>query len=299
MTLQAVATLPEPDLSLLRRFTDTGDPNAFAEIVRRYSGVVYSASHRILGDEARANDVSQETFFRLLRQPRLVTHSLGGWLHRSATHLAIDVKRSERSRAVRERTYWTEKQADRSLEPMWEDVSPYVDQALNEIEEPARTLLVRHFLQGTPQAELAEEMNTSAATISRRIKAGVDELQKQLRKRGVYLGLAALVAFCTEKTAQAAPARLMVELGKMRMVGPVGVAPPPPTTPPPVRWPSTMKVPAHTVASTSALKMLAVCLGAIIVVAFFGMLFASWGGHSGPIAPEPQPNTMDIHDAHR
>src|SRR5437867_13072318 len=80
----------ETDLSLLRRFTETSDPAIFAEIVRRYAGVVYSASHRILNDEARAQDVSQETFFRLMRQPKLVTHSLGGWLHRSATHLAID-----------------------------------------------------------------------------------------------------------------------------------------------------------------------------------------------------------------
>src|SRR6516225_11076310 len=94
----STASQAASDMLLLRQFTDTGDPAIFAEIVRRYAGVVYSASHRILNDEARAQDVSQETFFRLMRQPKLVTHSLGGWLHRSATHLAIDAKRSESSR---------------------------------------------------------------------------------------------------------------------------------------------------------------------------------------------------------
>ena len=57
-----------------------------------------------------------------------------------------------------------------SAEPKWEEISPYVDQALIELPEPTRTLLVRHFLQGTPQATLAAEMNTSAATISRTIQ---------------------------------------------------------------------------------------------------------------------------------
>jgi RNA polymerase sigma factor (sigma-70 family) len=236
VTDQAISNFVEPDLDLLRRFTETGDPDAFAEIVRRYAKVVYSASHRILGDEARAQDVSQETFFRLLRQPRLVTHSLSGWLHRSATHLAIDARRSELSRRHREKTYWLNQEAGQegaqAKEPKWEDVSPYVDQALNELQEPMRGLLVRHFLQGVSQADLAEEMTTSPATISRRIKSGVEELQKHLRKNGVYLGLAALAMFCASNTSEAAPVKLLVELGKMRMIGTVPVSPPPPPTPP-------------------------------------------------------------------
>src|SRR5271170_4402994 len=171
MALQTLVLVQEPDLSLLRRFTETGDRGAFAEIVRRYAGVVYAASHRILGDEARAQDVSQETFFRLMQRPKLVTQSLGGWLHRAATHLAIDAKRSDLSRRNREKTYWMAREKEGGHEPQWEEVSPYVDQALNELPEPMRTLLVRHFLQGTPQADLAAEADASPATISRKIKA--------------------------------------------------------------------------------------------------------------------------------
>src|SRR5580658_5755736 len=196
MASQALVHVQEPDLSLLRRFTETGDRDAFAEIVRRYAGVVYAASLRILSDEARAQDVSQETFFRLMQRPKLVTQSLGGWLHRAATHLAIDAKRSEVSRRNREKTYWMAREAEGGHEPKWEEVSPYVDQALNELPEPMRTLLVRHFLQGTPQADLAEEADASPATISRKIKAGIEELQKLLRKKGLYVSLIVLTEFC-------------------------------------------------------------------------------------------------------
>src|ERR1700722_18458607 len=112
MLTETAPTLVESDLSLLKRYTETSDPDLFAEIVRRYTGVVYAASQRILQDDARAKDVAQETFFRLLRQPYLVTHSLGGWLHRSATHLAIDAKRSETSRRRREKAYWLKRDAE-------------------------------------------------------------------------------------------------------------------------------------------------------------------------------------------
>ncbi len=73
------------DLELLDRFRSRGDAEAFSEIVRRYASTVYAAGRRILGDSGSAEDVAQETFFRLMRRPELVTQSLGGWLHRSAT----------------------------------------------------------------------------------------------------------------------------------------------------------------------------------------------------------------------
>jgi RNA polymerase sigma-70 factor (ECF subfamily) len=227
----------EPDLMLLHRFTETGDASAFAEIVQRYARVVYSASIRVLGDEGRAQDVSQETFFRLMQRPKLVTHSLAGWLHRTATHLALDVRRSERARKHRELTYGLEQQQtkpeNKTGRATWAEVSPYVDQALNEIKEPVRGLLIRHFLQGVPQAELAAELDVSPATLSRRIKSGLEELQQQLRKKGVYIGLATLALFCTAETSSAMPAAFVCELGKMNLVAWINHLPATPAAPAP------------------------------------------------------------------
>jgi RNA polymerase sigma-70 factor (ECF subfamily) len=272
MASQALVHLQEPDLSLLRRFTETGDRDAFAEIVRRYAGVVYAASLRILSDEARAQDVSQETFFRLMQRPKLVTQSLGGWLHRAATHLAIDAKRSEVSRRNREKTYWMAREAEGGHEPKWEEVSPYVDQALNELSEPMRTLLVRHFLQGTPQAELAEEADISPATISRKIKVAVEELQKLLRKKGLYVSLIALSEFCARNIAKAAPPQLLSELGKMRMVG---------------RLKLTSSTPTNAAAKAST-KMLAAALSGAAIVALIGIAAVVWSAHPHNVsAPLP------------
>jgi RNA polymerase sigma-70 factor (ECF subfamily) len=274
---------PETDLSLLRQFVDTGDSEVFAAIVQRYSGVVYSASWRILNDDARAQEVSQETFFRLLRQPRLVTQSLGGWLHRTATHLAIDCRRSETSRRQRERNYGVQRAAVAFPEQTsWEEISPHVDAALEELPEPARTLLTRHFLQGTPQAELAEEMNLSAATISRKINMAVVELRKRLKQKGIYVGLLGLIEFCRSETARAAPPQLMTELAKMGMVGPIDLAPPPAPGPPAIR-PPVFQV-RHS-AADSTLRFIGTWVGVAGLIAWFSIGVFCWLDHSGPFTP--------------
>ncbi len=259
------AETAETDLSLLRRFIDTGDTAAFGEIVQRYGRVVYASSLRILGDEGRAQDVSQETFFRLMPAPKLVSHSLGGWLHRTATHLAVDQRRSEIARRRREQIYGRQQQqTTHSAEPTWAEVSPFVDQALNDVKEPTRSLLIRHYLQGIPQADIAADMDVSAATISRRIKSGLDELQQCLRKKGVYLGIAALAVFCADYTTSAAPPAFISELGKMQLIAsfrPAVAGPPaPPMTVPPtlkMRWNKEIFVPGKFFALLVAVALLA------------------------------------------
>src|SRR4029453_2996506 len=99
------STLPETDMSLLHRFASRGDEDAFSEIVRRYAGVVFCACHRVLRARGWAEGVARETFFRLVNCPARVSHSLGGWLHRAATRLAVDTLRSEQARHRRESTY--------------------------------------------------------------------------------------------------------------------------------------------------------------------------------------------------
>jgi RNA polymerase sigma-70 factor (ECF subfamily) len=213
---------------LLERFRELGDQAAFAEIVRRYAGAVFSTCVRILGDKARADDASQETFFRLSQKPESVKQSLGGWLHTTATRLAIDAVRSESSRAQREANYEA-KPASESMQ--WAEISPHVDEALAELPDETRALLVRHFLQNVSQCMLAGELRTSPATVSRKIKAGVELLRVQLKKKGVCVAAAMLVTLMREHSAQAAPAALMRELGKITMLSggkPAGVLTPAP-----------------------------------------------------------------------
>jgi len=208
-------SMADTDLSLLERYRAMGDQAAFAEIVRRYAAAVFSTAVRILGDRARADDVSQETFFRLSQKPDSVKQSLGGWLHTAATRLSIDIVRSESSRTEREQKYQAKPAAEVT---QWSEISPLVDETLAEMPDETRVLLVRHFLQGHNQCALAGELRTSPATVSRRIKSAVDDLRARLNKKGVIIAAALLVTMMRDHGAQAAPVELMRELGKITML---------------------------------------------------------------------------------
>jgi RNA polymerase sigma factor (sigma-70 family) len=213
---------PENDFALLDRFANHGDEEAFAEIVRRYAGVVYATSYRVVQDRGRAEDVAQEVFFKLLRRPQSVSQSLGGWLHQCATRLALDDVRSETARRKREANRRIELPDEDTQAQTWAELSPHVDEALATLPEELRELLVSHFLQGKSQNAIAVETRTSPATISRRMRDAVTALRAELRRSGVVVAPALLVGlFKMNAPSQAAlvPQSLLTELGKMAIVG--------------------------------------------------------------------------------
>ncbi|MDD5528990.1 MAG: sigma-70 family RNA polymerase sigma factor [bacterium] len=195
---------------MIQKLALKGDPEAFTEIINRYAGLVYSVCYRILRDRERARDAAQDTFYRLLQSP---TRSLSGWLHKAATRTAIDIVRKDSSRQKREIDY--------TMTPIkasqWKDISHYIDAVLISMGEESRMFLIQHFLQGKRQEEIAAELEISQATVSRKIKAGIEELKKGLKKKGIVVGSALLGTLLLSGISEAAPLALLNELGKMDM----------------------------------------------------------------------------------
>src|SRR5215831_15959184 len=77
-----------------------GDEQAMEEIYARYSSIVYSVSLRVLGDTAAAEDVLQEVFMQLWRNPAVFDAnrgSLPAWLAVIARNRSIDVLRKRKA----------------------------------------------------------------------------------------------------------------------------------------------------------------------------------------------------------
>ena len=81
------------DAGLLKRYAANRDANAFAELVRRYAGMVYGTSLRLTKNEHDAEDVAQECFLELARNANSITASLPGWLHKVTRRRMIDFLR--------------------------------------------------------------------------------------------------------------------------------------------------------------------------------------------------------------
>jgi len=74
----------------------SGNQGALAELYDRYTSVVYAVALRVLGDTMAAEDVLQEVFLQLWRNPSAfdaARGSLGAWLAVIARNRAIDALR--------------------------------------------------------------------------------------------------------------------------------------------------------------------------------------------------------------
>jgi len=208
--------MSECERVLLERFVSHGDAGAFSEIVRRHAGLVYGTCMRVLADADKAADATQETFFQLVKKADRVTESIPGWLHRVAVRQATDRIRTDSRRRRRERAYVAGKDG---ADPTWQEICPYVDEALSQLDPGTQEVLVRHYMEGLSLTALAEQFGVSRATVHRRADAGLKKLRAQLRKQGIAVAVGALGAFLAENAAQSAPAPLVQQLGKMALVG--------------------------------------------------------------------------------
>ncbi|MDB6076849.1 MAG: polymerase, sigma-24 subunit, subfamily, partial [Akkermansiaceae bacterium] len=111
---------------LLRRFCENCDQAAFRTLVDRHLPLVYSTALRILRSADLAQDVSQQTFVRLVRKAGGIRRESGlvPWLHLTARALAIDSLRSERRRQAREMKSVSLMTAPTSPSPDWEALAP-------------------------------------------------------------------------------------------------------------------------------------------------------------------------------
>jgi RNA polymerase sigma-70 factor (ECF subfamily) len=208
------------DMVLLRRWQSERDGQAFAELVARYSGMVYSVCRRITLDESRAEDLAQDCFMKLADARPKVDHSLGPWLHRVATNVAISEVRSHSRRVKREKNYSA--QTPDLAEPTWDDIQEYVDEAVNGLAEEQRASIVLHFFEGKTQEAVAEQLGVPRSTAASRIKRGVDEVRKALKRRGVVVPVATLTTLFAEMESSAAPLSLTTSLGKAALSGRLG-----------------------------------------------------------------------------
>src|ERR1700738_4158733 len=77
----------------------SGDESAMAALYDRYSSLVYAVALRVLQDTGAAEDVLQEIFMQLWRNPQAFDASrgnMGAWLGVIGRHRALDCLRRRR-----------------------------------------------------------------------------------------------------------------------------------------------------------------------------------------------------------
>ncbi|MEO7412667.1 MAG: sigma-70 family RNA polymerase sigma factor, partial [Opitutaceae bacterium] len=210
------------DAELLRRYADEKSESAFAELVQRRIGLVYSVARRHTGDAHRAEDVTQAVFTALARKAGPLSRRpvLVGWLYRSAQFAASDAVRAERRRQAREtEAHLMEQIAREGAEPDWEKLQPVLDEVLNDLPDADRDAVLLRFFDGQPFAEIGRKLNLSENTARMRVERTLDKLHVQLARRGVTSTTAALGLAMANQTVLAAPVGLAMSVTGAALAG--------------------------------------------------------------------------------
>lgn len=163
-------------LALLQR----GDEGAMASLFDRYSKVVYSVALRVLRDPASAEDVLQEIFMQIWRNPDgfIATRgSLGGWLAVVSRNRSIDALRRKRP---------TESVDDMALPSNYNLAAEAERNSLMEkargvihlLPMEQRKTLEMAFFDGLTHSEIAEMTGDPLGTVKTRIRSALTTLRK-------------------------------------------------------------------------------------------------------------------------
>jgi RNA polymerase sigma factor (sigma-70 family) len=195
------------DAQLLHDYA-MGSEAAFRELVDRYINLVYSAAIRHLEEAPLAQDVVQTVFSALANKAKTLPRDviLGGWLYRHTCFVALQAARTERRRRARERQAVEMNALNDQVEPDWERLTPFLDQAVQGLGTRDRNAVVLRYFEGLNLRSVGSALGVSEEAARKRVTRALEKLRSFFARRGVTLSATALAALLTEKAVVAAPA---------------------------------------------------------------------------------------------
>ena len=183
-----VMNLPElSDADLIARFA-WRDEMALAEIYDRYSSLLFGLAMRVSGSKERAEEIVQDAFMKLWRNPNLFDASRAGL----STFLITLVRNASIDSLRRER--YTTPLEDEEGEPL--PIASSIATPLEQAELAQTAVRVRHamlelspnhrrtvelaYFKGASREEIALEMDVPLGTVKSRLKYALDKLRASL-----------------------------------------------------------------------------------------------------------------------
>jgi RNA polymerase sigma-70 factor (ECF subfamily) len=165
--------------------------DALAEVFRRHSGAVHGLARRVLGSASLAEEVTQDVFLGLWKQPEqfdVGRAPLRTLLLTKAHSRAVDLVRAESARHAREqRTASDRATAGYDLDHyVWDlAVADQVKSAVETLPEGERQAIELAYFGGQTYRDVASFLGEPEGTIKSRIRSGLRRLRALLIEHGV------------------------------------------------------------------------------------------------------------------
>ncbi|MGQ9491265.1 MAG: sigma-70 family RNA polymerase sigma factor [Anaerolineae bacterium] len=168
---------------------------AFNQLILHYQGLAYNVAYRVMGDEALAEDATQEAFLKAYQRVKQYRGgSFKAWLLRIVTNTCYDALRARRRRptvsldregeqedADSDYNPWLTDQAERPESfVMRQELAQVLQEAISRLPPDQRTALVLADIEGLDYQEIAEVMGTALGTVKSRLSRARAKMRDML-----------------------------------------------------------------------------------------------------------------------
>ncbi len=174
------------EIELVTR-AQSGERNAFNELVRIHAQGVMNVIYRMCGNAQIAEDAAQETFIQawLHLSSYRPQASLRSWLYRIAVNAATDMLRKEKRilPSALEDLHLQDPQPGPEALFFQEERTTLVKKAILALPEASRAVLVLREYEGMSYHEIAEALNIPVGTVMSRLNYARKTLRDKLEQK--------------------------------------------------------------------------------------------------------------------
>lgn len=170
------------EAELIKR-AQAGDQDALVELLRSIEQSVYRSAYYILGNEQDALDAAQETLIRIYRKIHTFQEKakFSTWVQRIVSNVCIDEFRSKKeSVSIEEHELVIPDTQSVEDEVLLHDMSEEIRQAISQLPEQYRLVVVLRYLQDFSYQEIADSLELPLNTVKSYLFRARHQLQEKL-----------------------------------------------------------------------------------------------------------------------
>jgi RNA polymerase sigma-70 factor (ECF subfamily) len=157
----------------------------FEHTFRTYYEPLFFFVRQIINDDEECSDIVSAVFETLWRHSASIREdTVKAYLYKNARNLAIDYVRHKKSERnyIRYISSTANNYIDRQLYIDQQDRDEIVNQVLDALGEPTRSILTRCYVDNKQYKEVAEEMGISVATVKKHIVKALKIIREKRKK---------------------------------------------------------------------------------------------------------------------